>query len=123
MRVWLDGTEIFNDAQMEIKIGAVKRGFVETAAAGLDGVLRIDAGQRGRAIKQKGVLRAKSQGQMEEMIGKIGAYQDGDVHTMSDSKGRIFGDVCMDSFEVGEMKISGGGVLCEYEISYSQLKV
>jgi hypothetical protein len=123
MKVWLDGNELFDDVQMEIKVGGIKRSFTESAAAGLDGVLRIDLGQRGRAIKQKGTLRAKSKSEIEEVIREIGTYQDGNVHTMKDSEGRSFENVCIDSFTAGEIKASGGGVICEYEIIYSQLKV
>ena len=123
MKVTLDGTELFDDPQLEIKAGSIKRGSVESAAAGVDGVLRIDLGQRGRQIKQEGLLRAKSHQQMEEKIKAIAAYQDGDIHTLADNEGRSFSDVCMDVFNVGKIKTSGGGVWCEYEIIYSQLKV
>lgn len=123
MKVTLDGMELFDDPQLEIKVGSVKRSFVEMSAAGVDGVLRIDSGQRGRQIKQEGVLRAKSRGQMKDNITAIAAYQDGDVHRLADNEGRNFSDVCMDIFNVGKIKASGGGVCCEYEIIYSQLKV
>lgn len=123
MRVRLDEIELFDDEQIEIKIGSIEREFVERSAAGVDGVLRIDTGKRGRAIKQKGILRAKTKEKIEEMIGTIGAFQDGNSHRMSDSQGRRFEDICIDKFEAGEIKVSGGGVWCEYEIIYSQLKV
>jgi hypothetical protein len=94
---------------------------VERAVPGLDGVLSIDMGGRGRKIKQAGVLRAQSQLQMTERIGAISAYMDGDTHTLVIRSGEEFDNLRMDLFKVMEERTSGGGVAVDYEIVYTQL--
>jgi hypothetical protein len=89
--------------------------------AGLNGVLSIDLGQRGRKIKQRGTLRAKSRSQLDEKISGISAYRDGDTHTLIASDGRQFSNLRMDSFDLGKEQIDGAGVSLDYEIIYTQL--
>lgn len=123
MGTTLDGQEVFDEQQLEIQPNSVCRDSIERTIAGLDGVLSIDLGERGRKIKQKGVLRARSRSQMNERIDAISAYIDGGTHTLTTSSGEEFANLRMDIFKVGKERTSGGGVAIDYEIVYTQLRV
>jgi len=123
MSVTLDGQSLFDEQQLEIEPGSVGRDSIERTVPGLDGVLSIDMGGRGRKIKQRGVLRAKSRPQMDDRISVISAYMDGDTHTLVASGGKAFDNLRMDVFKVSKERTSGGGVAIDYEIVYTQLEV
>jgi len=123
MSATLDGQSLFDEQQLEIEPGSISRDSIERAVPGLDGVLSIDLGGRGRKIKQKGVLRAKSRSQMDDRISVISAYMDGDTHTLVTSSGKEFDNLRMDVFKVSKERASGGGVAIDYEIVYTQLEV
>ncbi len=123
MSVILDGQALFDEQQLEIEPGSFSRDSIERAVPGLDGVLTIDLGGRGRQIKQRGVLRARSKAGLEDRIDAISAFMDGDTHTLGISSGREFCDVRMDVFRTSNERTSGGGVSIDYEIVYTQLKV
>ena len=123
MSATLDGQSLFDEQQLEIELGSISRDSIERAVPGLDGVLSIDLGGRGRKIKQKGVLRAKSRSQMDDRISVISAYMDGDTHTLVTSGGKEFDNLRVDVFKVSKERASGGGVAIDYEIVYTQLKV
>jgi len=123
MNTTLDGQSLFDEQQLEIEPGSVSRDSIERTVAGLDGVLSIDLGKRGRKIKQSGVLRAKSQSQMDDRINTISAYMDGDTHTLVTSSGEEFDNLRMDVFKLSKERTSGGGICYDYEIIYTQLKV
>jgi hypothetical protein len=121
MRVTLDGQMLFDEQALELCIGTFSRDSIERAVPGLSGVLSIDLGQRGRKIKQTGTLRAKSRLQLDERIGVISAYMDGDTHTLIAADDRQFSDLRMDSFKLGKEHIDGAGIGFDYEIIYTQL--
>lgn len=121
MKVTLDGQNLFDEQRLEIELGSFKRDSVERAVAGLDGVLSVDMGGRGRKIKQKGALRANSRAQMNNRINTVSAYMDGDTHTLLTSDGEQFDNLRMDSFKVSKERTSGGGIVVDYEIVYTQL--
>jgi hypothetical protein len=121
--VSLDGQNLFDEQEPKIEPGSAIRDSVERTMPGLDGVLSIDMGVRGRTIKQTGVLRAKSRSQMDGKIGAISSYMDGDTHTLSTRGGKRFDNLRMDVFRITEEKISGEGICCDYEIVYRQLMV
>ena len=123
MSATLDGQSLFDEQQLEIEPGSISRDSIERTVPGLDGVLSIDVGERGREIKQRGVLRAKSRSQMDDRISVISAYMDGDTHTLVTSSGKEFDNLRMDVFKVSKERASGGGVAIDYEIIYTQLKV
>jgi len=123
MNATLDGQSLFDEQQLEIEPGSISRDSIERTVPGLDGVLSIDVGERGREIKQRGVLRAKSRSQMDDRISVISAYMDGDTHTLATSSGKEFDNLRMDVFKVSKERASGGGVAIDYEIVYTQLKV
>jgi len=122
MSVGLDGQALFDEQQLEVEPGSFSRDSISRAVPGLDGVLSIDLGGRGRQIKQKGVLRARSKAELNGRIDAISAHIDGDTHTLRIGSGEEFGDVRMDSFDRSNERTSGGGVSIDYEIIYTQLK-
>ena len=123
MSTTLDGQSLFDEQQLEIEPESIGRDSIERTVPGLDGVLSIDLGGRGRKIKQRGVLRAKSRSQMDDRISVISAYMDGDTHTLVTSSGKEFDNLRMDVFKVSKERASGGGVAIDYEIVYMQLEV
>jgi hypothetical protein len=123
MGATLDGQKLFDEQDVKIELGSVSRDSIERAVSGLDGVLSIDMGGRGRKIKQRGVLRAKSRLQMDDRISAISAYMDGDAHTLVTSSGEEFDNLRVDSFKVTKERPSGGSFCCDYEIVYMQLVV
>ena len=122
MSTTLDGQSLFDEQQLEIEPESISRDSIERTVPGLDGVLSIDLGGRGRKIKQRGVLRAKSRSQMDDRISVISAYMDGDTHTLVTSSGKEFDNLRMDVFKVSKERASGG-VAIDYEIVYTQLEV
>jgi hypothetical protein len=120
--VKLDGQVLF-EGQAEIEAEAVKRASVERSAAGLDGVVSIDLGSRGRKIKQKGELRAASRELMRKRFEEILTFLDGKVHTLETKEGDVFEDLRMDSFKVTNEECSGAGLVADYEIEYMQIRV
>jgi hypothetical protein len=120
MSVNLDGNRLFDEGAA-IEVGSVKRESIERAAAGLDGVVSIDIGERGRKIRQKGELRSRSKAEMKEKIEAISAFIDGDTHTLEDSEGQMFEDVRVDSVSIRNERASGSGVVADYEVIYTQL--
>jgi len=123
MSVSLDGQALLDEQQLEIEPGSFSRDSIERAVPGLDGVLSIDLGGRGRQIRQKGVLRVRSKAELNDRIDAISAFMDGDTHTLGIGSGREFGDVRMDSFNTSNERTGGSSVSIDYEIIYTQLKV
>jgi hypothetical protein len=122
MSINLDGNKFFDEGAT-IEVESIRRESVERAAAGLDGVLSIDLGERGRKIKLKGEIRARSKAELKSRIEAISAFIDGDTHTLTDSEGQSFEDVRVDSVSVENERVSGSGVVADYEIIYRQLTV
>lgn len=123
MGVTLDGQSLFDRQDLKIQVGSPSRDSVERTVPGLDGVLSIDLGGRGRRVRQSGVLRAGSVPQLNERISAISSYMDGDTHTLMTSSGQEFDNLRIDVFTVSKERASGGGHCCDYEIVYTQLKV
>ena len=121
MKATLDSNILFDEQTLEISAGSFSQDSIERTVPGLDGVLSIDLGRRGRKIKQTGTLRAKSRAQLDERISKIAAFMDGDTHTLITSRGREFANLRMDSFKAGSEHADGTGIVVDYEIVYTQL--
>jgi len=121
MSVTLDGQNLFDEQQLEIEQDSLNRDSIERAVSGLDGVLIVDMGGRARKIRQKGTLRARSRMQMKERINVISANMDGNTHTLVSNEGEKFDNLRMDSFKVSKVQASGGGMVVDYEIVYTQL--
>lgn len=123
MSASLDGQSLFDSQQLEVELGSIRRDSIERAVPGLDGILSIDLGGRSKEIKQRGVIRAKSRAQMDERISAISTFMDGNTHTLITGGGKAFDDLRMDVFKVSNERAGGGGVVIDYEIVYTQLKV
>jgi len=123
MSTTLDGQGLFDEQQLKIEAASLRRDSVERAVSGLDGVLSIDLGSRGRVIEQKGVLRAKSRTEMDQRINAISAYMDGDTHTLVTDNGQEIGNIRMDVFKITNERAAGNGLCCDYKIVYTQLAV
>jgi len=121
MSVTLDGQVLFDEHQLEIKLDSIRRDLVERAVPGLDGVLSIDLGKRSRKVKQAGTLRARSRLEINNRIGAISAFMDGNTHRLLTNSGEEFGNLRMDVFKVSNERASGGGVVVDYEIIFTQL--
>jgi len=121
MKVTLDSQMLFDEQALEINAGSFSRDSIERTVPGLDGVLSIDLGQRGRKLKQAGTLRAKSRAQLDERISKIAAFMDGDTHTLITRSGQEINNLRMDSFKAGTEHADGTGIVTDYEIIYTQL--
>jgi hypothetical protein len=121
MKVTLDAQMLFDEQALEIHAGSFSRDSTERTVPGLNGVLSIDLGRRGRKIKQTGTLRAKSRAKLDERINNIEAFMDGNTHTLITSSGREFANLRMDSFKAGIENANGTGIVIDYEIVYTQL--
>ena len=117
----LDGILLFGEAETEIEVGAFGRECVERSVAGLDGVMSIDMGGRGRKIKQTGEIRARSRVELNNKVKAMSAFVDGKTHTLKASTGETFENVRVDSVSVKNGHASGAGIAAEYEILYVQL--
>jgi len=123
MSTTLDGQSLFDEQELKIQPASLRRDSIERTVPGVDGVLSIDLGGRGRKIKQTGVLRAANRAQMNERISAISSYMDGDTHRLVTGSGEEFDNVRMDVFKVTSERTGGSGLCCNYEIIYTQLKV
>jgi hypothetical protein len=123
MGTTLDGNALFDEQGLHIEIDSHSRARIERAICGLDGVLSIDLGQRARAIRQSGVLRAPSRAAMQARADSIAAFIDGGTHTLRTADGQEYDNVRVDGFRQLNERASGPGVVVEYEIEYTQLGV
>ena len=121
MKTTLDSNILFDEQTLEISTGTFRRDSIERTVPGLDGMLSIDLGQRGRKIKQTGPLRAKSRAQLNQRISKIAAFMDGNTHTLVTNSGQEITNLRMDSFTPGAEHTHGTGIVVDYEIVYTQL--
>ena len=121
MSATIDGQTLFDEHQLKIETGSFSRDSIERRMPGLDGVLSIDLGRRGRKIRQKGTLRAKSRTQMNERVNAISALADGDTHTLVTGSGETLDNLRMDSFKTDKERTNGVGIVVDYEIVYMQL--
>lgn len=120
MRAMLDDVISIEDSS--VAVGSWSRDSIERSVSGLDGVLSIDLGMRGREIIHKGFLRAVSGAGLSGRISSIQGLMDGKSHTLSLNDGREFSDLRMDVFEAGVREFAGAGVSCGCVIRYTQLK-
>lgn len=123
MSATLDGQNLFDEQSLKIEPGSISRGSIERTVPGLDGIFSIDLGKRGRKIKQRGALQAKSRSQMNDRISAISVCIDGNSHTLVSGSGEEFDNLRMDAFKVTKERVSGRGICCDYEIIYTQLVV
>lgn len=121
MKTTLDSIILFDEQALEISVKSFSRESLERTVPGLDGMVSIDLGPRGRKIKQTGALRAKSRFQLEQRISKIAAFMDGDTHKLITVAGQEFANLRMDLFKTGTEHTDGSSIIVDYEIIYTQL--
>lgn len=121
MKTTLDEQMLFDEQSLQISANSFRRDSMEKAVLGLNGVLSIDLGLRGREIKQTGTLRAISRMQLDERISSIVALMDGHIHTLITGSGREFTNLRMDSFKTTAEHTDGTGITVDYQIIYTQL--
>jgi hypothetical protein len=122
MSVNLDGKRLFDEAAT-IEVESIQRESIERAVPGCDGVVSIDLGNRGRKIRQKGELRARSTAELNNKIEAISVFVDGDTHTLDSTNGEKYENVRLDSISIRNERVSGSSVVVNYEIIYRQLTV
>ncbi len=123
MATTLNGHKLFDERSLVFELGSIDRDSIDRSIAGLDGMMAIDLGQRGRVIKQTGTLRAKSYAKLDERIGNIADHMDGYAYTLVTNDRRHFDNVRIDAFKTSNRRISGASVMADYEIVYIQLLV
>ena len=121
MATTLDGERLFFFFFLTIEVGGPRRDGSERSVPGLDGVLHIDLGARGREIRQTGILRAFTWSEMRRRIAAISALHDGRIHCLVNASGERFENLRIDEFEPGQIEVSGGGLTLQYRIMYTQL--
>lgn len=121
MTVTIDGQALFDNLRLEIEAANFTRDSIERKIPGLDGILSIDLGRRKRKIRQTGALRARSRTQMDEKVGAISAFIDGNTHTLVTNSGESLENLRMDSFETKREHTGGAGIIVDYGIVYTQL--
>jgi hypothetical protein len=115
----LDNVIFFDETGLKIQIKSLQRDFAEHSAPGLDGIISIDMGRRGRKIIQSGILRGASIAALNEIISAVENLFDGQGHTLHCSD-ESFENVRIDSFETGPAGTGAAGAGCEYKIVYTQ---
>jgi len=119
----LDGIEIFEGAEIEIELGPLKREAISRKIGGSGMILSIDLGMNEREVVQRGRLIAGYRDELNDKIGLIRLFMDGKCHTLTTASGYEYGDLRMDYLEVRNETKSGGGIIADYEIIYTQLRV
>ena len=119
--ILFDGKALFGDGADVIEPQSWRRETLDRSFGGLDGVLSVDLGQRGRVLKQRGSLVAGSVGGLDSVIRDISDYIDGQSYVLSDQNGISYANVRMDRFALLEPIAAANQVRCEYEIIYTQL--
>jgi len=120
MKATLDGTIEFE--QVELSVGSWRRDNIERSAAGVDGAVKVDLGQRRREIVQKVVMRAPSRTALFAKIDFVRGNQDGRCHSMETGESERFEHLWIDTVKIGSTDYRGRGASCKVEIRYEQLR-
>jgi len=116
-----DDRKLFGSGQHTVQALSWRRESMERGFAGLDGVVSVDLGLRGRKLKQYGYLTAGSITSLIGLIEEISAYINGQAYDLVDQNGVSYPNVRMDSFTLLGPITGGNQACCEYEIVYTQL--
>jgi len=116
----LDGQQLFASGPCRLTAGPWRRATQRRGLAGLDGEYLLDLGRRGREIVQAGRLQAATAAEVLAAVAQIEAVDDGGEHTLTDTHGRVFTRVVIESFEPDTPQ-SGRGWWCDYTLRYRQL--
>ena len=119
--IMLDGKNIFGHGDHTLQVGSWGRETMERRFAGVDGMVSVDLGRRGRKLKQRGWLTAASKAALQKRCEEISAYIDGQAYELVDTNGTVYAKVRMDSFGLLTQVCTASPVRCEYEVTYTQL--
>jgi hypothetical protein len=114
---------MFVDGESQIEVGSLTREHIERAVVGLDGVVSIDLGGRERKVRQTGEFRTRRKTELNSRVRAISALMDGGTHTLVTMQGETFENLRIDSVNVKNERVSGSGIVADYEIIYTQLMV
>jgi hypothetical protein len=106
---------------LELNAGSRERAAVEKAAAGVDGVVSVDMGGRSREIMLRGRLRMFSAQSLDAKIEALGKMVDGECHVLGVGGRPYIEDLRVDSVRMRKKAYSGGGLICEFELTGAQL--
>jgi len=119
-----DGQSLWaGDCTAQFVFGGAPHAKKDDAFPGVSGSTRMNLGQRGRYIVQRGHIVAESHAAFATGVAAIKAYEDaGTAHTLIDNYGRSHANVVMQEFRYGpERTTADGSIIAEYEITYFQL--
>jgi hypothetical protein len=119
--ITLDGKQLFNNGDHTLQVESWGREALEKRFAGVDGVVSVDLGRRGRKLKQRGWLTAASKAALKKKCEKISAYINGQAYELVDANDTVYTKVRMDSFQLISELCAASPVRCEYEVTYTQL--
>jgi len=119
--ICFDGQRLFGSGPHSVTAQSWRRQVIERGFAGLNGLISIDLGRRGREIKQTGRLAATSMAALKKMMDGISVYIDGQCYSLVDQDGTEYTNVRMDSFDMSDPVVTANQVSCGYEIVYKQL--
>lgn len=117
----LDGQELFASGPAGLLPGPQARELRQRGLAGLDGLVVVDLGRRGREITQTGRLQADTLESLQDQFAAIEAFADGNEHSLEDDLGRRFPRVLLESFQLTTPIQRGRGYFCDYRAQYREL--
>jgi len=116
-----DGQDLFGSGPHSIRPDGWERQLQRRGFAGVDGELVLDLGLRSRAIQQTGRLQGASAAAVAALVAAIEAYQDGQVHELTDDHGRTYSSAILEQFQATTPIRRGRGYWCDYAAVYRQL--
>lgn len=119
--IMFDSKALFGTGRHVLQPTSWQRESTDRGFAGLDGLMSVDLGKRGRKLKQCGFLAASSVAAIMALIETVSGYIDGQSYTLVDQHGVVYSNVRMDSFRLLSPIAVGNQSQCEYEIIYTQL--
>lgn len=112
---------IFID-QQSLRAGSAKRDAPLRSAPGVNGLLSLELGWRGRMLHQRGTVRAASRAGLRKIITRLQGLIGGEPVTLRTADGRYFSDLRIECYKLMREQISGAGYVVELEIEYIQLR-
>ena len=120
MGITLNDQRLFGTGRATLTVEPWQHGTQRHAVAGLDGIVNVDLGRRGRVIRQVGTLHADNERVLRERIRRIEALGDGVDCVLRTDDGACYANLSMDRFAVTSAVRHGAQVRCEYEMTYTQ---
>lgn len=119
--ILLDSLNLFSSGPCALRVNPWPRAVESRAIPGLDGEILLAMGRRSRTLRQTGRLQAESMTQLQDLIDAIADRQDSELHILTDSVGRAYLNLWLESFDLNTPLLHGRQYYCDYEILYRQL--